>query len=372
MRQTAEATRWGARTARRGGWILAGVAALLLAALGLGGAGGAPAAAQAPRVPLDCAAWTAVTSPNPGTDGNALAAVSAAGAADIWAVGAYTDTGGTAQPLAVHWDGSTWTTNSPPSPGAGAAALAAVHARAGDDVWAVGVYTGTGGVAQTLTEHWNGTAWSQIASPNVGSRNNMLLGVTAVAADDAWAVGYYATSPLPLHTLTLHWNGTTWTTVSAPNPGLGGGLAGITGFGASDVWAVGAYGINLAGDASPLVVHWTGSAWAQVSAPTTGSSALLANVGGVSSGDLWAVGASVQSGTYQTLTEHWTGASWAIVPSPSFGSGSNALGGIAPIGAERRLGGRRLRRRHALPDARPALGRYGLDGRAERGSRQRG
>ena len=41
----------------------------------------------------------------------------------------------------------------------------------------------------TLTEHWNGTAWSVVASPNAGTINS-LQSVAAVSANDVWAVGY--------------------------------------------------------------------------------------------------------------------------------------------------------------------------------------
>ena len=51
--------------------------------------------------------------------------------------------------------------------------------------------TSNGSIDQTLTEHWNGTAWSVVASPNLGTSDNVLYGVAAVAANDVWAVGYY-------------------------------------------------------------------------------------------------------------------------------------------------------------------------------------
>ena len=43
--------------------------------------------------------------------------------------------------------------------------------------------------SQTLIEHWNGTTWSVVASPNVGTQLNGLNGVTAVSTSDIWAVG---------------------------------------------------------------------------------------------------------------------------------------------------------------------------------------
>src|SRR5207245_11156062 len=45
---------------------------------------------------------------------------------------------------------------------------------------------------QTLTEHWDGTSWSIVSSPNVGTNHyNYLAGVTCASASDCWAVGTY-------------------------------------------------------------------------------------------------------------------------------------------------------------------------------------
>jgi hypothetical protein len=50
------------------------------------------------------------------------------------------------------------------------------------------------------------------AGPGV---NNVLTGVTALSATDAWAVGYYVKGAY--RTLILHWAGTAWTKVPNPN-----------------------------------------------------------------------------------------------------------------------------------------------------------
>lgn len=56
---------------------------------------------------------------------------------------------------------------------------------------AVGSYLNSGSnPIQTLTEHWNGTAWGLVSSPNAGSGDNLFNSVTGVqGTDDAWAVG---------------------------------------------------------------------------------------------------------------------------------------------------------------------------------------
>jgi hypothetical protein len=70
-----------------------------------------------------------------------------------------------------------------------------VAAVSASDVWAVGDYNNaastSSGSEQTLTEHWDGTSWHAVPSPNPGSFSNILIGVAAVPARDAWAVGVY-------------------------------------------------------------------------------------------------------------------------------------------------------------------------------------
>ena len=129
------------------------------------------------------------------------------------------------------------------------------------DIWAVGSYTGTGRYL-TLTQHWDGTQWSIVPSPNPGTYNNHLSGITAIASNDVWAVGDYNNDPAhPTHHLvTRHWDGTEWNVV--PNPDPGGNydnyLTGVDALASDDVWAVGFY---RAYSPKSLVTHWNGSAW---------------------------------------------------------------------------------------------------------------
>src|SRR5207248_6265858 len=59
----------------------------------------------------------------------------------------------------------------------------------------------------TLIERWNGKSWSIVSSPNVGSsNNNYLLGITAISASNAWALG----------SLIAHWDGTSRSMVTTP------------------------------------------------------------------------------------------------------------------------------------------------------------
>src|SRR5262249_38080731 len=91
--------------------------------------------------------------------------------------------------------------------------LNGIAAGSSTDIWAVGSSAGT-----TLTDHWNGTAWSIVSSPSVASATNRLNAVTVISPTDAWAVGVSGTDDgSSVKTLTLHWNGTSWSIVNSPN-----------------------------------------------------------------------------------------------------------------------------------------------------------
>ncbi len=76
------------------------------------------------------------------------------------------------------------------------------------DVWAVGESTASNSVTrQSLTEQWNGTKWSVIASPDNGSNSNILQGVTVSGPTSLWSVGTFQVALqglLSTRTLTLH------------------------------------------------------------------------------------------------------------------------------------------------------------------------
>jgi hypothetical protein len=82
-----------------------------------------------------------------------------------------------------------------------------------------------------------------------------LLGVSALSASSAWAVGTTGTGPL-----ILRWNGTAWTRVAAPSPGHLGRLTAVSAVSASDAWAVGSYETTGGGNKT-LVLRWNGSTW---------------------------------------------------------------------------------------------------------------
>lgn len=150
-------------------------------------------------------------------------------------------------------------------------------------------------------------AWTVVSSP-AGSQLN---GVASVSANDVWAVG----QTLAPGTLAEHWDGTAWSVVPTPNPVPGSDrLSAVAAVSASDVWAVGTVSFS----SPPVIVHWNGRRWASVAHPR--QAGFLSGVSAVSATDVWAVGESQVPGVgLQTLIEHWNGHTWSVVPSSNIG-----------------------------------------------------
>jgi hypothetical protein len=255
----------------------------------------------------DGTSWNIVPSPNPLPQNGVLYGVAAVSASDIWAVGFYTNSSNVDQTLIEHWNGSSWSIV--PSPNTGSSdSLNAVSSSSTSDVWAVGAYANSSNVAQTLIEHWNGSSWSIVASPNVGTLGSSLAGVTSISASNAWAVGSYTMGVTPYsyqQTLIEHWNGSTWSIVSSPNAGsYWNDLKAVKSVSASNIWAVGD------GLGKTLIEHWNGTRWRVVSSPNAGThdpNDLFAVTQIPGTSQMWAVG-SYHSHLYrvgQTLTEFY-------------------------------------------------------------------
>src|SRR3954471_1369147 len=306
-------------------------------------------AAQAPGAPhltptvsptsTPCTGWAVVASDNVPSLDNYLYGVSALSANDIWAVGIYFTADGYARTLTEHWDGTAWTVVPSANPGTNNNSLFGVTAIAPNDVWAVGWYSNTN-IQQPLTMHWDGTTWTQVDVANPGPGREVLLGIDAVATNDIWAVGIGCNRALcdQRLPLALHWDGTAWSFVSTPAPATyDHEFNGVVALASNDVWAVGqACTQNGCAASDTLVEHWNGTAWTVVSSPNTGQALNTLNaVDARSSSDIWAVGQSCSNGncdSVQSLTEHWNGTAWSIVSSPNPGSVDTHLNAVA-IGA---------------------------------------
>ena len=318
------------RPAKRILWAL--FAPVLAGAL-IGIPGGAAASA--------CVSGTGTQPPNPGSAYDTLSGVAVLSRCNVWAVGSYND-GNTDQDqtLIEHWDGSSWTQVASPNPGGSAENdLFGVAAVSATNIWAVGSYLNVAaGQTQTLVVHWDGTSWKQVPSPNLGrvlpraNSSDQLIAVSAVSARDIWAAGWRDNfDGGRVYTFIVHWNGTAWKHVRSPNPGGSADvLDGVAAASHARAWAVGAY--RGAGGIRTLVLHWNGTRWRHVTSPNPGTSAELSSVTAVSRHRAWAVGQYFK-GSGRTLILHWNGTRWKHVTSPNPGGRAhhNELLGVTAV-----------------------------------------
>jgi hypothetical protein len=290
--------------------------------------------AAAATVGQGCGDWQAVKSPYEPSGNNELYGVAAIAHDDVWTSGVYYEDR-EEKALIMHWDGDLWTIVPTPSASESDYYLPAIDAIAADDVWAVGYFDDADDLQRTLVEHWNGSAWVIVPSPNGDVGDNYLDGVAVISSNDVWAVGRSSTEAGVHHTLTMHWDGSTWTIVPSPDIGSRSNtLLGVGALSSTDVWAVGRYlQSDDPRDGNNLVLHWDGAAWALVPS-TPGSRNLdgLFSVSPISAEDVWAVGRwRTADFTPRTLAEHWDGRAWSIVSTPNLGQGLNDLFGVAAI-----------------------------------------
>ena len=258
--------------------------------------------------------WT-LASPTP-TAGftKRLNSVSAVGPNDVWAVGWYE--GSTMGTLIEHWNGTQWTQVPSPNGAGFYNELTSVSARASNDVWAVGFQIASGSGYHTLILHWDGTSWSVIPSPDVNG-NGYLRGVSADMANESWAVGTYTDGDFT-RPMALFWNGTAWSIVTLPITPARGYLESVVSLpGASDVWAVGYYAPQKEDPLESLTLHWNGETWSVVPSPNPGEyNNVLRDVDASGPNDVWAAGSYTIAGQPQTMVVHWDGSAWTLMPTP--------------------------------------------------------
>lgn len=202
-------------------------------------------------------AWTKASVKSLGAD-TYLTAVADHTKTDAWVGG-----GGATGALLAHWNGTAWTKTKATGTGTGSGVTSLSDVPGTDDAWAL-----VEGSGQTLVLHWNGTKWAKTALPaSVVDSYAYLDSVSASSSSDAWISGeqYRATKDTFLN-LTLHWNGTKWAVVKAPNPGTADSLLGTSDVSATDAWAVGIQG--YCGSSTGQMLHWNGTAWSSVATPT--------------------------------------------------------------------------------------------------------
>ncbi len=254
----------------------------------------------------------------------AFLALDARTASDVWAAG-WQASGNLILPLVRHFDGAAWRQVAVPS-SVGEAQIKGVAAVGPADVWFVGELWNAD-VAFAL--HWNGLALTEVAVPRPGLMSN-LNAVTASPSGDVWAVGDYTEWQMPhkVRSLVEHWTGSAWEVVASPNldqPWYNE-LNSVRAFGPSDVWAAGW------SDYQPIVMRWNGSAFAFDQSVGGDEYEMFNALAGLTSSDLYAVGSQ-----HDYVAKHWNGSHWSGVATQGpflFGASALANGDVWAVGTD--------------------------------------
>jgi uncharacterized membrane protein len=285
----------------------------------------------------DGTSWTnAAVAAVGGATQSRLLGIDAAGANNVWAVG-YAIVDDAYRTLTIHWDGTAWSIV--PSPNLSIAGSAVINALndvtivSATDAWAVGgdIRNFNANISEAVLMRWNGSKWSLSIPPaaSIETVDASRYTVDAVSPSDVWALG---------DTGELRWDGTRWNYVGVDSQTT----VGVTALATNNAWAVGTTPrfVNEfeVFPADPYASQWNGTTWVRTSLPKvagskgTGDSFVRA-VDAAASDDVWAVGLTGQ-GTYVV---HYDGTAWSLVSSPdavttfSNISITNELFGIAAL-----------------------------------------
>ena len=124
---------------------------------------------------------------------------------DLYAVGNFTEAGGSAGNGIAKWDGSSWT-----ALGSGLGAGAIAVAVSGSNVYAGGGFTTVGGSAANYIARWDGSNWSAL-----GTGVNGIVYNLAVSGNDLYAGGTFTTAGgIPANYI-AKWDGSNWTALGS-------------------------------------------------------------------------------------------------------------------------------------------------------------
>lgn len=272
--------------------------------------GAATVAPQVPGIPENKGKFAATTAFDAASDG--------------WSFGRYS-TMSTYLDYAAHWHGGRWTITplvAQPDETTGTQVHAAA-ALSPDSAWAVGgiYHNGVGPVSNTdaagaLIEHWDGTQWSAVPNPAASRPGAWLAGINARTASDIWAVGQQSDPDGNDMPLVEHWNGTQWTEITAPAGNQGSALYSVSADAPDDVWAVGAQTLPGTTDAAAVLAeHWDGSRWSIVTSLPDFGNTYLGSVYAASPTDVWA---TTRQGLVPGASKivHWDGKTWTVTQAP--------------------------------------------------------
>lgn len=269
--------------------------------------------------------WTMFTTPNVGSSGNELLAISAFSTTDALSVGDYMISPTTRHGLVLAYNGVTWKNVPVTTPGISSQFFATTPFSA-SDAWLAGFYETSPTVKQFLAGTLVSGTFKMLAVPSLGSSERVFGGVLNLGGSPAKAifVGGYKTSTGVMQNAALMWNGTSFVNLLPPNSStIGSAFTAIAAVpGTSDVVVSGAKS-DSDGDFVPIidVYHMATGKWTAATGmdPSVNGSEFF-NLSPLSSTETWAVGRSL-NGTHSFPMIQWfnpSTLSFALQTLPTF------------------------------------------------------
>jgi hypothetical protein len=185
--------------------------------------------------------------------------------------------------------------------------LTRLSAVSANDVWAVGNTFGSSLPLAPLVARWNGGHWQSIPAP--AGATGAFTTVAATSATNTWAFLWrQVTGTMKGTTRAEHWTGSGWAKPAVTFP-ANVSIDVAVAAGPSNVWA---FGGNSSG--APYAARYNGSKWSAVAIP-----AQPFQVSVISAKDIWAmasVSSKVPSQPAAPVIEHWNGIQWKTVALP--------------------------------------------------------
>ncbi len=256
--------------------------------------------------------WLLTSSPNPVSGPSTLSAllgVSCVSSSFCVAVGGFQQGASPQSTLIEHWDGSVWSIVQSPNIDRDDNVLSSVSCSSISSCVAVGWHFTAGFATRTLVEKWDGVSWNIAVSPNPSTTSNRLIDVSCVASGQCVAVGEYTDATPNSLALVEIWNGTVWSTKPTTDQAL---LTGVSCFTATSCVAVG----YLGQQDYATIANWNGTALSIVSTPALGTrTSYFSGVSCAGPSSCVAVGAS-DAGPTHTLIDTFDGTAWTVTPAP--------------------------------------------------------
>ena len=215
--------------------------------------------------------WSVVPTPDLSTGPvirNEIYALGATSSTDVWAAGEIsglaTSVGGAfdTQMQILHWNGSAWSHLTPPSiPNALHASVKDIVAIAPNLVWFFGYATVIGGTSQPVAFYWNGSTFVNSSLPSATNSGRGFFAAAGTSGTDLVAVGGGVASELlsPFGNGTIRrFDGVNWNAQSIAGSTIYG-LQAIERIAANDIWVGGS--APSGSSVAPFFARFDGTSW---------------------------------------------------------------------------------------------------------------